>query len=239
MCTLTYIPKQDGGFILTSNRDESIFRMPALPPLKYDHNGISVMYPKDTQAGGTWVALSENRFTFCLLNGAFVKHKHDPPYKHSRGLVITDFFNYNDVAIFLKEYDFSGIEPFTLVIIESYPEPKIHEIRWDGQAHFYAPKDSTHPQIWSSASMYDDEVVLERENWFNHFLQSKPDPATEDMLQFHHFGGGLDENRLLMNRNNILKTISITGIAHYLNRASVHHENLLTGELSVSTMDMK
>jgi hypothetical protein len=239
MCTLTYIPKQDVGFILTSNRDESIFRLPALPPTIYLHNGVSVMYPKDTQAGGTWVAVSENRFTLCLLNGAFVKHKHEPPYKHSRGLVVTDFFNYNDVAVFLKEYDFSGLEPFTLVIIESATECSIHEIRWDGQAHFYATKDLGHPQIWSSASMYEDEVVLEREKWFNHFLESNPDPTTDDMLQFHHFGGGHDENRLLMNRNNILKTISITGITHYLTRATVHHENLLTGELSVSIIEIK
>lgn len=239
MCTLTYIPKQSSGFILTSNRDESVFRMPALPPVTYLHNGISVMYPKDTQAGGTWVAISENGFTLCLLNGAFVRHKHEPPYKHSRGLVVTDFFNYNDVAAFLKEYDFNGLEPFTLVIIASKGESIIHEIRWDGQAHFYTTKDSAQPQIWSSASLYDAEVIVEREKWFHHFLASNPDPTADAMLQFHHFGGGQDENRLLINRNNVLKTISITGITHYLSRASIHHENLLTGEFSVSTIEIK
>lgn len=239
MCTLTYIPIEDGSFILTSNRDESVFRLPALPPETYQHNGVSVMYPKDTQAGGTWVAISENSFTLCLLNGAFVRHKHEPPYKHSRGLVVTDFFNYNNVNRFLKGYDFNGLEPFTLVIIESKKESVIHEIRWDGSAHFYTTKDATSPQIWSSASLYDAEVIVEREKWFRHLLQSNSDPTADEMLQFHHFGGGQDENRLLINRNNVLKTISITGITHYITRTTVHHENLLTGEFSVSTIEIK
>jgi hypothetical protein len=57
------------------------------------------------------------------------------------------------------------------------------------------------------------------------------------MLRFHHFGGGRETaNSLLMNRNNILKTISITGIKHQQSRAAIHHENLLTGELTVTDL---
>jgi uncharacterized protein with NRDE domain len=238
MCTLTYIPKQDNGFLLTSNRDESVFRLPALQPLIYTHNGISVMYPKDTQAGGTWLAISENGFTLCLLNGAFVKHTHNPPYKHSRGLVVTDFFNYQDVTAFVKQYDFTGLEPFTLIIIASGAQ-QIHEIRWDGAYLHYTTKNAAQPQIWSSASLYDAKVVLERVKWFEQFLSSNPNPTPDDMLRFHHFGGGENgQNSVLMNRNNILKTISITSVEHLYMHAKVHHENRLTEEHTVATLDV-
>jgi hypothetical protein len=240
MCTLTYIPKQQTGYLLTSNRDESVFRKPALSPQKYLLDGIPVMYPKDTEAGGTWIAISGNGFTLCLLNGAFARHLHKPPYKHSRGLVVTDFFKYNNVSVFVKEYDFLGIEPFTLVIIESGTEIIIHEIRWDGTSSYYTTLPSDIPQIWSSAMMYDPEVIEERGKWFRQFLTSHPDPTPDDMLQFHHFGGGQNtENSVLMNRNNMLKTISITSVAHYLVHANIHHENLLTNEITVSTIEVQ
>jgi hypothetical protein len=232
MCTLSYIPKAD-GFLLTSNRDESVNRLPALPPMVYTHNGIAVMYPKDTQAGGTWLAVAENRFTICLLNGAFHKHHHNPPYRHSRGLVVTDFFTYNDISAFKEKYTVEGLEPFTLVVIESGFPINVHEIRWDGAQVFAKTVDASIPQIWSSATLYDAEVIVEREKWFHQFLADKPNPSPEDMLHFHHFGGGQNEqNRLLMNRNNILRTISITGIQHLLTKAVLHHENLLTSEFT-------
>lgn len=236
MCTLTYIPKQHNGFLLTSNRDESVLRLPALPPLVYQHNAIAVMYPKDTQAGGTWLAVSENGFTLCLLNGAFAKHIHQPPYKHSRGLVVTGFFNYNNVPAFVKEYDFDGIEPFTLVIIESSQTLTVHEVRWDGSQVFYTTLLPDIPHIWSSAMLYEPEVIEERGKWFRKFLESHPNPSFEEMLLFHHFGGGQHaENSVLMNRNSMLKTISITGVEHHFSDVNLHHENLLTGELDISS----
>jgi hypothetical protein len=238
MCTLSYIPKPN-GFLLTSNRDESVNRLPALEPRAYMHNQVKVMYTKDTQAGGTWLAVAENHFTLCLLNGAFEKHKHQPPYRHSRGLVVTDFFNYNNALSFKDEYDCEGLEPFTLVIIESGNLPRIHELRWDGNELFYITIDPTVPQIWSSATLYDAEVIAERAVWFQSFLQTNPNPSPDDMLFFHHFGGGEHgQNTILMNRNNILKTISITGIQHLTATVWVHHENLLTDELTVTEMPM-
>ena len=60
MCTVTYLPLQDNGFILTSNRDEAIVRKISLPPAKYTINNTSVFFPKDQEANGTWIATSSN-----------------------------------------------------------------------------------------------------------------------------------------------------------------------------------
>ena len=55
MCTVTYIPTGKGAF-LTSNRDERTDRAPAEPPITR-YAPAPLTYPKDTQAGGTWIAL--------------------------------------------------------------------------------------------------------------------------------------------------------------------------------------
>ena len=52
MCTVTYLPQENDGFILTSNRDESPMRK-TIPPKKYVENGVELIYPKDQLAGGT------------------------------------------------------------------------------------------------------------------------------------------------------------------------------------------
>lgn len=235
MCTLTYIPETGNGFLLVSNRDEQLARMPALAPEAYTHNGVQVVYPKDTQAGGTWLATAANGFKLCLLNGAFEKHVHQPPYKHSRGLVVTGFFDYNDIDRFLAGYTFEGIEPFTLIVFERKTGTAgIREIRWDGAKVYAKVIDAQNPQIWSSATLYDKEVIAEREKWFHRFLERQSHPDLNDMLQFHHFGGtGNERNDLLMNRDNMLQTISITGIKSCRAGTFMHHEDLLTHQFSV------
>ena len=104
MCTVTYIPNKD-GFILTSNRDENAARSPK-NITRIDQNGTELVFPRDTTAGGTWIAVSETNRMVCVLNGAFDKHKHRPPYRRSRGLLVLDFFNFPNAESFFEEVDF-------------------------------------------------------------------------------------------------------------------------------------
>ena len=113
MCTVTYLPQSGNSFILTSNRDEDVLRQTALPIDKYKINNVQVYYPKDPKAGGTWIATGSNGFTVCLFNGAFKAHKSTHNYRKSRGLVLLDFFNYQNQYDFIAQYDFSNIEPFS------------------------------------------------------------------------------------------------------------------------------
>ena len=56
MCTITFIPKSNNDFILTSNRDEAPGRE-TFPPEIYEEEGVKLLYPKDALAGGTWIGL--------------------------------------------------------------------------------------------------------------------------------------------------------------------------------------
>src|SRR5579871_6575106 len=128
MCTVTYLPTPT-GYILTSNRDEALVRKPAEIPDSVAIGNCQVLFPRDGEAGGTWIATADNGRTVCLLNGAFTRHKHNPPYRKSRGLVVLDFFTLPNAKAFADSYDLTGIEPFTILVIE---KSMLYELRWDG-----------------------------------------------------------------------------------------------------------
>lgn len=213
MCTVTFLPVGKNGFILTSNRDEKQWRGKALPPGKFTLNNHAVFYPKDTEAGGTWIATGGASFTLCLLNGGFTRHHHAPPYRRSRGLVLLDFFWYQDVPRFAGEYDFSRIEPFTLLIVDTRAALVLDELVWDGEKVTLTRKRETEPHIWSSVTLYDADVAQERRRWFVDWLAMHKGYRMDEIVRFHRFGGKGDKaNDLLMNRNNELLTVSITSI---------------------------
>lgn len=238
MCTVTYLPLSKHSFILTSNRDENPLRI-ALPPAKYLHYGQSIYYPKDPQAGGTWIASSEKNFTLCLLNGAFKKHQHLPPYRISRGIMLLDFFKYNDAEKFAAEYNFIGIEPFTLLLIGNSVPIIFYELRWDGLQVHLRKVDVTQPEIWSSAMLYPDDVINQRRQWFAEWLANHNNYTTDTIFKFHRFGGNDDEaNKLVMNRENKVRTVSITMINQSDQKHSMLYNDLLQNKVDqISIID--
>lgn len=227
MCVLTFLPTKNGYFI-TSNRDEATARAAAIPPQAYEVNGKKLYFPKDPQGGGTWLA-TDGKTTACLLNGGYKNHVRRLPYRQSRGLVVTDFFSYESVENFFKGYEFTGIEPFTLVIF-SQEEDEIKEIRWTGEKADLNTFDATKPRIWSSATLYSDEIISERETWFTKFLQEK-ETTSESILHFHHFGGkGDEQNDINMNRAGLLKTVAITQFEIQVDSFFIKYEDLQAGE---------
>jgi hypothetical protein len=229
MCTVTYLPLGENDFVLTSNRDEKTVRKPALQPGLYQVYDSLVVFPKDQQAEGTWIATSGTSFTLCLLNGAFKGHESTGNYSRSRGLMVLDFFKYNDIDRFLSEYSFDSIEPFTLLILNtSNAKPELTEVRWNGVAIFKKGIDTSKPGIWSSSTLYSSETAKEREQWFNDFLNSCKEYMGYSILDFHHFGGkGDNSNSLMMNRDDKIKTVSITSILSRENTLHITYKDVI------------
>lgn len=221
MCTVSYLPLPS-GFLLTSNRDEWNKRLPALPPLPYDIHQQTVTFPRDQQANGTWIA-TNHQYTLCLLNGAFQKHESQPPYRLSRGLMLLDFFKYLNPLDFASSYDFSGIENFTL-LIKSNIDADFFELRWDGIKLHLTSLDPLKPQIWSSCTLYTDEVIAERRSWFEKWLAEQVQFSSEDIISFHRFAGkGDKQNDVLMERENGVQTVSVTHISSTAGQLSMRY----------------
>ena len=71
--------------------------------------------------------------------------------------------------------------------------------------------DKQRPHIWSSATLYDDQVIAKRKQWFADWLVKHAAPAQEDILHFHQFtGDGDPHNDLKMNRDGKVFTVSVT-----------------------------
>ena len=228
MCTVTYIPKGRDQFILTSNRDENLSRAAKIPHIQITENQHT-LFPQDPKSGGSWIAVSEQNKLACVLNGAFKKHSHQPPYSRSRGLVLLDFFKYTQIDHFVERYSFAGIEPFTMIL---YERLNLVELRWDGKSKHITILDQDKPQIWSSSTLYDQEVRNQRAQWFQQWLEINDKPNTMDLLQFHQYGGEKDPvNGYVMNRNGLVQTLSITCIEKMRNNAVMLHQDLLNDQL--------
>jgi hypothetical protein len=209
MCTVTFIPARDSIFI-TSNRDERPGRVTALAPAPYAMQSGKLIFPKDMQAGGTWFVTHENGNSLVLLNGAGTKHIPQLPYRKSRGLILLDMADSDEPLHVFLDADYRNIEPFTVI---AWCEGNLFECQWDGKEKKYCQLDATIPHIWSSVTLYDEAVIAKRENWFREWLGKHPEPRQKDILLFHQFTGDGDKyNDLLMDRNGIVLTVSITSL---------------------------
>lgn len=209
MCTVTFIPDGNAVYI-THNRDEKCVRPKAVPPQQYTENGHTLLFPKDSQAGGSWIALNENGSAAVLLNGAFVKHQSMPPYRKSRGLCFLEIAGSSDMKEAYERIDLAGIEPFTVIL---YQDKQLFQCRWDGNQKHILPLDASVPHIWSSVTLYDPEIISRRKTWFDSWLANNRYPSWEEIIGFHLSAGEGDlHNDLRMNRNGSMLTVSVTAM---------------------------
>lgn len=224
MCTVTYLPLGD-EVVITSNRDEKTTRARAIPPTENKIGNSRLAYPKDPKAGGSWIALNENGTMAVLLNGGWQKHHPKATYHKSRGLVFLDIVSAADMVSAFYKYELPEIEPFTLII---YSEGKLTEARWDGTAKHVRDLPADAPQIWSSVTLYDTDMIQQRERWFEEWKTLHPLPTVTDIRQFHHTAGeGNPECGLLINRDGFMKTVSITSIHLTSNSGTMKYHDLL------------
>jgi uncharacterized protein with NRDE domain len=229
MCTVTYIPTNDKYFI-SSNRDEKNSRSKAIAPTVYEINQRKIIFPKDGDAGGSWIALQENGNAAVLLNGAFEKHIAMPPYRKSRGKIFLNIIADERPVRYFHQLFLGQIEPFTLIVLE---KDNLYECRWDGNDKYYQQLKKHRPYIWSSPTLYEKSIVSKREQWFASFLNGNPHPTQKDILEFHQFTGDGDiRNNLLMEREGIYATVSITSMLLTQDRGSMKYLDLRDNSLT-------
>ena len=209
MCTVTYVPL-NGQRLLTHSRDEKKLRLAAEPPELYRLGKQHVLFPKDGQAGGSWVALNEHGYALVLLNGAYEKHVPAPPYRKSRGLVFLEMAAAINLPDAWEKIDLAGIEPFTLLFLNS---GQLWECRWSGLEKSMQQKNPSLPHIWSSVTLYEASAIARRQDWFSRWLLQNRQPDQESVIDFHLSAGEGDQhNGIRMNRNGEMLTVSVSGI---------------------------
>ncbi len=225
MCTVSFIPKGN-AYVFTSNRDEHISRPSAFFPKEEIVNNKRIVFPKDPKAGGTWFAISESGAVVILLNGAFEKHVPKDNYAKSRGLVVLDIVSHNNPQDYLKEIDLIKIEPFTVLVFE---KGELMELRWDGKNKHLKTLKSDQAYIWSSATLYDKEIIKKREELFFNFM-NKADVDAKSIIDFHSNNHQDSQNGFIIDRQTGLKTFSVTQVVLEKGRVALKHIDLLKQE---------
>lgn len=224
MCTVSFVNSPE-GIIITSNRDEKVIRPSAAAPRNYCQNGKNIMYPKDAKAGGTWFVIDENGTVLVLLNGAKTKHIPELFYRKSRGLIVLDIISSESPKDFWNQINLEDIEPFTLVL---YQQEELYELIWDGLVKMKTLLAANKNHIWSSVTLYPAEIRQKRSDWFSDFLKAKKEISASEMLNFHqNTEQGDSENGLVINRENVLKTLSITQAVIEKNRCILRYHDLV------------
>jgi len=227
MCTVTYFPHKS-GFVLTHNRDEAASRSNPSIVRGKSALGDTLLFPRDSLAGGTWICSASSGRTACLMNGAFVRHERQPPYRRSRGLLLLDFFDWADPDNFFQHYDFEGIEPFTFLFFETQ---RLLELRWDGREKYLKPLSPEEPRFWCSATLYPPEMQVRREQVFREWLGNHPNSRhPQSLLHLHLHGSvGDPEYNFVMNRGGRVQTVSVTQVVVDEKNARMRYLELLGG----------
>jgi hypothetical protein len=226
MCTVTFIPAGDGVY-LTSNRDEQRNRSRALFPYQSGGKGSAVLYPRDAAAGGSWIALKSCGDAGVLLNGAFTRHRREPVYRRSRGLVFLDIIGAMSPAEYFGSTDLAGIEPFTIVL---YSHGQLLECRWDGARKYTLRLNAGDPHIWLSATLYDAADMRNRECCLQEWFVATPVVDTQRILDFHR--------SVMRGEQSTVATVSITSIRLAPRKASVTYVDVLADRQSVQALSI-
>jgi uncharacterized protein with NRDE domain len=227
MCTVSFVYANE-SFLLTSNRDEKITRPSAIEPKIYQTADKKIIYPKDAKAGGTWFVVDEFGNAIILLNGGKIKHTAKDKYRLSRGVIVLELMASNAIVSNWKTIDLTDIEPFTLLVLEN-KQP--FQLQWNGEEKFTLELEVNQTYIWSSSTLYTPEIQQQRADWFVQYMNENKEISAETMKFFHKHTEPKDaKNGLIINRDNLYKTLSVTQAVISGNSVFVNHSDLILEE---------
>jgi uncharacterized protein with NRDE domain len=186
------------------NRDENIARGSEISPKIYN----SSIYPKDSKANGTWIAVNKNGIIFALMN-SYEKTNITP--KISRGTIIpllSETKNIESSIDKLKTIIDENYAPFTLILCDKKNIKKVH---WNGDNINYHNHSKQQWQYFTSSSWNEDGVFEYRKEKFNKWLVNK-NFDENGIPTFHkECDKGMEQYCVLVKRKTV-ETVSITQI---------------------------
>ena len=137
----------------------------------------------------------------------------------------------------LQSYNFSNIEPFTIVVVDWNSSLEFIEVVWDG-LNSYIKSLNLSSYIWSSSTLYNEAQKAERKSWFESF-KSENQLNAATFLEFHKTArkGNLDFG-VIMDRETV-KTTSMTQIEKIDNTITMRFEEFSSGKVSTKTLRLK
>ena len=227
MCTVSVVPRA-GGFRLVCNRDESLSRPAALPPIRRSSGRVPVWYPRDPQGGGTWVAANGHGLAVALLNRQQPTVADGAPVaseRRSRGRIVLMLADAS--AITAVRAALTGIDPrsyaaFRLIAVRN---GEVVIATSDGRQLELDDAVLTAPLLLTSSSLGDDEAERRRRPLFDELVLQARDPLAGQQVFHDHRWPHCPEFSVRMQRSDA-RTVSRSVIDVIGRRVSLASEPL-------------
>lgn len=229
MCTVSIVPLK-GMVACTFNRDEQSARNAGELLVRKKVGDKWIVFSREATRGGTWFCADDKGNICMLFNGAFTNHQRTETNYKSRGIVLLEIISARDPLVFFTESGFQTVEPFSVIFLS---KAELLRMTWDGKQKHLKVLERQAPYIFSSATLYTDPVIRERENWFIDFLETNDQlPAPEKIFEFHSgYQKAEIENGLIIQRPNGISTLSISQAVLYADKTTFLHQDLISGKL--------
>jgi len=222
------------GPAFVSLRDEQPVRLPK-PPRVNEESHARILMPIDIK-GGTWAGVNDSGIIVVLLNGGFVKHIPNPPYRKSRGLIARELLAAKNPLATWATIELYEIEPFSLVVLSS--DKRLFHLVWDGNEKHLMELDVKQGHIFSSATLYPKDVSDKRAQAFQKWIDAEPAPSEKTIM--HLFDSLVDaENGFFINRASGIRTISFSYISHAIEGYTYSYTDFLTNVQSTIEMSAR
>ncbi len=199
MCTVTILPEvvlstsrsgheRSLQLRVACNRDESIARAPALPPLTRQFGERLAVMPVDPDSGGTWIGANAAGIVCTLLN--VYGGPRQTVGRRSRGTVIPSLLNCDCVNSALErvlKLPADDYSPFRLLVLD-----RQHLVEcWNEDHAIHYRREALHePVMRTSSGLGDDLVIAPRVALFQQFLSAVTDTvAAQDLFHLHQWRG--------------------------------------------------
>jgi hypothetical protein len=180
VCTVAWVPTEDGGYRVGHNRDESRRRGRAKPPTRRSAGPRAFLAPTDADAGGTWITVNDAGLTVCILNAAHRAPDRLPATPESRGalpLDLAECATLEEIHARLSGWDnrLATMRAFHLVALArgSKGRPaRAERHRWDGVEHVVDRLNP--PGLFVSALLDQSGAERARGRSWRDFLAAHP-----------------------------------------------------------------
>lgn len=216
MCTVVFVPGNNKHYF-ASLRDEDPKRAKATMPILQSDNNVMYLSPVDPVGGGTWIGVNETGYVIILLNGGFEKHQVAGPYLKSRGIIVKELLGAAMPVVDWMLMDMENIEPYTLVV---WADNNLFQLVWDGAAKHRIRLTTDTPHLWSSSTLYNNNIKTYRKELFENWMATAPEISKISVLNFFNAVSD-NENGFIINRNERIKTLSYSFIELTANEAAL------------------
>lgn len=226
MCTVSVVPAK-GEYIFTFNRDEKPERHTPhfIKQKKLEHKEI--YFAQDSKAGGSWFAVDNFGNVLMLFNGAFTKHSKNEVYGQSRGIILLQMAEAANMLLYFRELVLTAVEPFSVILFEN---KNLYRLTWDGVTKHEMKLLNNSPYIFSSATLYTDDVQQQRRQWLGDYLMNSAGTNDASVFDFHSgYNKDDKENGLIIERPQSCHTLSISQAVVSDKSIELKHVDVKTG----------